>query len=199
MKSLSPSVAAGIKETSEKAIKFLAPRKHRGKDKDNEFLSPVPNLVAVLRMLLQWYQLSQDDQFYFACASREDLDRAGIELPDGFLEPPAETVMRALFYNHSETFRIIADFIDALNAHKGDRGKRLLASIRLFSYAFAVHAGRAEKLDWRKLKQEFCGYYEADQNWQKFLRERGIPFKKVGRFHCKKRVQKSRKNTRSPH
>jgi hypothetical protein len=199
MKSLSPSGAAGIKETSEKAIKFLAPRKHRGKDKDNEFLSPVPNLVAVLRMLLQWYQLSQDDQFYFAGASLEDLDRAGIELPDGFLEPPAETVMRALFYNHSETFRIIADFIDALNALKGDRGKRLLASMRLFSYAFAVHAGSAEKLDWRKLKQEFCDYYEADQNWQKFLRERGIPFKKVGRFHCKKRVQKSRKNTRSPH
>jgi hypothetical protein len=199
MKSVSPSVAAGIKETSEKAIKFLAPRKHRGKDKDNEFLSPVPTLVAVLRMLLQWYQLGQGDRFYFACASREDLTRAGIELPDGFHEPPAETVMRALFYNHSETFRIIADFIDALNAHKGDRGKRLLASIKLFSYAFAVHDGRAEKLSWRKLKQEFCGYYEADENWQKFLRERGIPFKKVGRFHRKKPVQKSRKYTRSPH
>jgi hypothetical protein len=92
----------------------------------------------------------------------------------------------------SEVLGELADYIDALNAKKGDRGQRLLVTEILYHYAYRVKAMEQPILSWRELREEFWpDYPDTNANWQKFLRERGIPFNKVGQFRGLKCVRKS--------
>ena len=92
----------------------------------------------------------------------------------------------------SEALRELADYIDVLNAKKGDRGQRLQVTEILYLYAYQVKAIEQPILSWRELRKEFWpNYPDTNANWQKFLRERGIPFNKVGQFRGRKCVRKS--------
>jgi len=103
-------------------------------------------------------------------------------------------VWKELERDPGKVLRIIADFLDALKASKGDRGARFIATQKLFVYARLAAGNAAKKLHWKELKDQFCTYYEDDKNWQKFLRERGIPFEK-GRFKGAERVRNRGRNT----
>jgi hypothetical protein len=112
--------------------------------------------------------------------------------------PVTETDMLFLLWcGGSELLRAMADYVEALENTSGDRGVRLIASRKLSLYANNVLENGAKKLNWKELKEKFCPYFETDQNWQKFLRDRGIPFDPVGVWHGYKRrcVQNRKKNT----
>jgi hypothetical protein len=146
----------------------------------------------------EWFDLSESEQGYFAVRFWDDLRSMGFK---GF---PSLFPCLAYFLWHpdteSELFRAIADYIDALKARKGDRGRRLLVTENLYHYKYEVEAGKGLILSWRELRDKFWpDYSDCNANWQKLLRERGIPFKPVGQFRVRKRVRKSRNNTRSPH
>src|SRR5205823_2030898 len=94
-----------------------------------------------------------------------------------------------------ELFRAIADYIDALKAGKGDRGRRLLVTEKLYRYRDEVETGKRRILSWRELREEFWpDYQDTNENFQGMLRARGIPFKRVGQFR-RKHVRKPKKNT----
>src|SRR5205814_7545306 len=105
-------------------------------------------------------------------------------------------LLRFLRESPSEIFRAIADYIDAFNARKGNRGARILASDKLYVYAEQVMAGGAKKLNWRELMEKFCTWHETSEDWQKFLRTRGIPFDPVGEF--RRRTEHGRKSSKIP-
>jgi hypothetical protein len=151
---------------------FTTPRKLRGK--------AFPQME-----ILAWFELSNDDQFFRA---------------QEFLQYHYLNGVRLSSVITSEQLRWLADYIDALKATKSDRGRRLLVTKKLFDYADQIRDGGGLKLSWQELREKFWpDYPDSNANWQKFLRERGIPFDKVGQFRVRKRVRKSRNNTRSPH
>ena len=149
---------------------------------------------------LDWLKLREDQKFYWYDGFWRDLCRNDVKFP---LVMPE--LMRILWratlqatQGASEELRALADYIDALHAKKRDRGQRLQVTEVLYAYAGAVQAMKQPKLSWRELRDEvWPDYQDTGQNWQKFLRERGIPFKPVGQFRVRKRVRKPRKNTRS--
>jgi hypothetical protein len=159
--------------------KYSTPRKFRRGENDIT--------LGCLRVALR--ELVEEYPHYLTFEFWEDLQQKGIRVPIIviFLLPP-------LRRNPSEVLRMIADYIDAYGARKGDRGARLQATEKLYEYACDVLENGAKELNWRELKQKFCTYYEDDKNWQKFLRVRGIPFKKVGIFRPDS-VRKGKKNT----
>ncbi len=145
---------------------YTTPQKLRRKDR---------SLVMLLRAAL--LELIEDYPQFLTLTFWDDLKQKGIDSP--VLLP---LLLRELWRDPSEVLRTIADFVDAWKAPKGDRGARLQATEKLYDYAYQVMGNGAKKLNWRQLKEKFCTYYEDDGNWQKFLRKRGIPFKKVGTF-----------------
>jgi hypothetical protein len=166
-------------------VKFTTPKKLRR--------SP---LTQVARWIVhEWLDLSESEQGYFAVRFWEDLRSRGFKgFPSLF---PAIAYFLWLPDTEGELFRAIADYIDALKARKGDRGRRLSVTENLYRYKRKVEAGKQLILSWRELRDKFWSdYSDCNANWQKFLRERGIPFKPVGQFRVRKRVRKSRNNTR---
>ena len=165
--------------------KFTTPKKLKGN----------PFSFVARWMVHEWLDLSESEQRYFATRFWDDLRLSGFK---GF---PALFPVLAYFLWHpdteSELFRAIADYIDALKAQKGDRGRRLLVTESLYRYLSEVEAEKRPILSWKEVREKFWpDYQDTNQNFQKFLRERGIPFDPVGEFH-RRRVKNRKKNTRS--
>jgi hypothetical protein len=175
---------------SDENERFTTPKKLRGKPSSlrNDFLA--------------WLKLPEEKKFYWFDGFWRDLCMGNVKFP---LVMPA--LMHVLWratrqdtQRATEHLRMLADYIDALNAKKSDRGQRLLVTEVLYLYARRVEAMEQPTLTWQQLRDEFWpDYPDSNANWQKFLRERRIPFKRVGQFRVRKRVRKSRNNTRSPH
>jgi hypothetical protein len=165
---------------------FTTPKKLRGKS-------------SWLRTcFLAWLKLSEDQKYYWFDGFWRDLCRSDVKFP--LVMPEFMSILwratRQAAQGASEELRELADYIDALNAKKGDRGQRLLVTEVLYAYAGAVKAMKQPKLSWRELRDEvWPDYSDTDANWQKFLRQRGIPFKKVGQFRGRKCVPKRGNNT----
>jgi hypothetical protein len=174
-----------VKHESER---FATPKKLRDK----------PSFLRTC--FLDWLKLSEDKKFYWFDGFWRDLCRNNVKFP--LVMPELMHVLwratRLATQGASEELRALADYIDALNAKKGDRGRRFLVTEMLYDYAHRVEAMERPISTWRELRDELWpDYQDTGQNFQKFLRERGIPFKPVGQFRVRKRVRKSRKNTRS--
>jgi hypothetical protein len=168
--------------------RFTTPKKLRGK----------PSWLR--SCFLDWLKLPEEQKFYWFDGFWRDLCMSNVKFP--LVIPQFMHVLwratRQETQGASEHLRELADYIDALNAKKGDRGQRLLVTEVLYAYAGAVKAMKQPKLSWRELRDEvWPDYQDTGQNFQKFLRERAIPFKPVGQFRVRKRVRKPRKNTRS--
>jgi hypothetical protein len=162
--------------------KYTTPLKLRRKDR------PLFSLAQDAHALLE---LLEDYPRLLTFTFWDDLKKQrGIDLPISL-----PLLLWELRRNPSEVLRIIADYLDALKASRGDRGARLLATEKLYDYAYQVMANGAKKLNWKQLKAKFCTWHEDNENWQKFLRERGIPFKRVGTFRGTEHVRKRGKNT----
>jgi hypothetical protein len=160
--------------------KYTTPLKLRRKD---------PRLVSLVRGVL--LELVEDYPHLLMFTFWDNLKQRGILYTPSLLP----LLWAELERNPSEVLRIIADHLDARKASKGDRGARLLATKKLYDYAHEVISNGAKKLNWKQLKRKFCTYYETNENWQKFLRERGIPFKRVGAFRGTEHVRRRGKNT----
>ena len=169
---------------------FTTPKKLRGK----------PSWLRIC--FLQWLKLPEEQKFYWFDGFWRDLCMGNVKFP--LVIPELVHILwratRQTTQGASEHLRQLADYIDALNAKKGDRGRRLLVTEMLYDYASRVRAMEQPILPWPELREEFWpDYQDSNQNFQKFLRERGIPFKRVGRFHKRNRVRNRKKNTRSHH
>jgi hypothetical protein len=168
--------------------RFTTPKKLRGKP------------TWLRNYFLDWLKLREDQKFYWSDGFWRDLCRYDVKFP--LVMPELMRILwratRQATQGASEELRALADYIDALHAKKGDRGQRLQVTELLYAYAGAVKAMKQPKLSWRELRdQVWPDYQDTGQNFQKFLRERGIPYKPVGQFRVRKRVRKPRKNTRS--
>ena len=176
-----------ILHADEKERFFTTPKKLRGK----------PSWLR--SCFLNWLKLPEEKKFYWADGFWRDLCRNNVKFP--LVMPELMHVLwratRQATQGASEELRALANYIDALNAGKGDRGRRLLVTEMLYDYAHRVKAMERPILTWRELRDEFWpDYQDTNANWQKFLRERGIPFKKVGQFRAgRKCVRKSGNNT----
>jgi hypothetical protein len=151
-----------------------------------------PGLFDWLREgLMEWFALTPNDRGYFALTFWRDLRLKGVDFP-----PIAAAFLYWLWLGKSDYFRALADYIDALRAPNGDRGQRFLVTENLLDYKWDVELGRAKRLNWLQLKERFWPTYsDSNANWQKFLRERQIPFDPVGEFRrrgARKRVSKKR-------
>jgi hypothetical protein len=171
------------------ALKYTTtPRKLRGKD--GVFIWLVRDAI----------RLSEDYPHYFELTFWLDLQKRGVDFP--FYLPH---VLHELSCKPSEFLRAIADYIDAYRARKGNRGARLKATEKLYDYAQDVMLHEAKELNWREIRERYCPDYPPDgdgsyRNFQKFLRERGIPFQPVGEFRGRPRkcVRKQKKDTQLP-
>ena len=178
-----------IFHADEKERFFTTPKKLRGK----------PSWLR--SCFLEWLKLPEEKKFYWADGFWRDLCRNNVKfplvMPELMLVLWRATRQATQAASESEELRALADYIDALNATKGDRGQRLLVTEMLYDYAHRVKAMERPILTWRELRDEFWpDYQDTNANWQKFLRERGIPFKKVGQFRAgRKCVRKSGNNT----
>ena len=176
-----------ILHTDEKERFFTTPKKLRGK----------PSWLR--SCFLNWLKLPEEKKFYWSDGFWRDLCRSNVKFPLLMAELMVLLwqATRQATHGASEELRSLADYIDALNETKGDRGRRLLITETLYLYADRVLAGEHRKLNWKELRDEFWpDYQDTDANWQKFLRERDIPFEKVGQFRGgRKCVRKSGNNT----
>jgi hypothetical protein len=78
----------------------------------------------------EWLDLSESEQGYFAVRFWDDLRSMGFKgFPSLF---PCLAYFLWLPDTESELFRAIADYIDALKARNGDRGRRLLVTENLY-------------------------------------------------------------------
>jgi hypothetical protein len=166
--------------------RFTTPRKLRGK----------PSWLRTC--FLDWLKLPEENKFYWYDGFWRDLCRYHVKFP--LVMPELMHVLwratRQATQGASEHLRELADYIDALNERKGDRGQRLLVTEMLYVYVHRVKAMEQPILTWRELRDEFWpDYPDTNANWQKFLRERGVLFKKVGQFPRRKCVRKSGNNT----
>jgi hypothetical protein len=162
--------------------RFVTPKKLRGK----------PSCLS--SYFLAWILVPEENKFYWKDGFWRDLCSSNVKFP--LIMPELMRVLwwatRQATQGASEQLRYLADYIDALNAKKGDRGRRLLVTETLYLYAYQVEAMKQPILTWRELREEFWpDYPDTSANWQKFLRERGIPFNKVGQFRGRKCVRKS--------
>jgi hypothetical protein len=164
------------------AKKYQTPRKLRG----NKMMWEVREAI--------W--LIDDYPHYFTPSFWDDLKKKGVDFP--FYLP---YLLAELSRKPTELLRAIADYIDAYKA----RGSRLEATERLYDYAEQVMSRCAKELNWREIRERYCPDYPRDgdgsyRNFQKFLRERGIPFQPVGEFRGKPRkcVRKQKKDTQLP-
>jgi hypothetical protein len=149
---------------------------------------------------LDWLKLPEEQKFYWVDGFWRDLCMGNVKFP--LVIPELMQVLwrttRQATQGASEELRELADCIDALNAKKGDRGQRRLVTELLYDYAIRVRANEHPELPWPELREKFWpDYQDTNQNFQKFLRERGIPFKRVGEFRKRNRVRNRKKNTRS--
>jgi hypothetical protein len=159
---------------------FTTPKKLRGKPSSlrSEFLT--------------WLKLSEEKKFYWFDGFWRDLCMGNVKFP--LIMPE---LMRVLWWatrqdtqGASEHLRMLADYIDAIHAKKGDRGQRFLFTEMLCDYTRRVKAMEVPILTWRELRDELWPDYQgSNQNFQKMLRERGSPFKEVGQFRVRKRVR----------
>jgi hypothetical protein len=161
--------------------RFITPKKLRGK----------PSWLR--SCFLGWLTVPEENKFYWTDGFWRDLCRSNVKFP--LIMPELMHVLwratRQATQGASEQLRELADYIDALNAKKGDRGRRLLVTEVLYLYADRVKETEQPILTWRELREEFWpDYPDTSANWQKFLRERGIPFNKVGQFRGRKCVRK---------
>jgi hypothetical protein len=142
------------------------------------------------------WELVEDYPHYLTFTFWDDLKKKGIDVP--IFLPLLSWELRR---DPSEVLRTIADYIDA---YKGGRG-RLQATEKLYDYAEQVMSRCAKELNWREIRERYCPDYPCDgdgtyRNFQKFLRERGIPFQPVGEFRGRPRkcVRKQKKDTQLP-
>lgn len=166
------------------AKKYQTPRKLRGKDR--EMIWTARDAILLI----------EDYPHYFELTFWHDLKKRGVDFP--FYLP---FLLALLSRKPSELLRTIADYIDA---YKGGRG-RLQATEKLYDYAEQVMSRCAKELNWREIRERYCPDYPPDgdgsyRNFQKFLRERGIPFQEVGEFRGRPRkcVRKQKKDTQLP-
>jgi hypothetical protein len=168
------------------AQKYKTPRKLRGKDRSKR-----------MWLVRDAIRLIEDYPHYFELTFWHDLEKRGVDFP--YYLP---FLLWALSREPSELLRAIADYIDA---YKAREGARLKATEKLYGYAEQVMSRRAKKLNWREIKERYYPDYPRDgdgsyRNFQKFLRERGIPKQDVGEFRGtpRKCVQKQKKDTQLP-
>jgi hypothetical protein len=168
--------------------KYYLPRKLRGKD----FAEFAKNIVD------QWLQLPKSDRR--SCFERPEIILRVGRVPQagegwGFgLPAPLADLGFFLSLGVSEVFRMVADYMDEL---KSDR-RLAITTQRLEEYDFHLAASRQQPLTWREIQQKYWPDYKGSpQNFQKFLRERGIQFRAVGKWRGESRkcVRQREKNT----
>ena len=89
---------------------------------------------------LKWLKFPEEKKFYWSDGFWRDLCMGNVKFP--LVIPELMHILwratRQTTQGASEQLRQLADYIDALNAKKGDRGRRLLVTEMLYVYAIEL-------------------------------------------------------------
>jgi hypothetical protein len=100
-------------------------------------------------------------------------------------------LLNALDAHDAEFFEGLAEAMKRAQSERDKVRKRLIEMDEL------VHP-TGPKPTWKEIRRKHCPEHkDSPQNFQKLLRDCGIPFESVGEFRGRKRVRKRKKNTHS--